>query len=463
MRIKMKCLVVFVLFILNYSLCEEKNLPCQLFDANLKSLEKYCENYNGFVPENCSSATNFMESSHVTQLKIQGCDSEIILDNAMNFRNVRIFDISRSENSPFVNATNVMEFLSSSIWDINLSGNFVGKLNDKTFEIFIRLGRLSLSNTMLTNFDFGIIKNPRNLWTLDISHNNLKNMNNISLLNSFSNLRELNVAENQLKNTKQIIQHLSSPIETLDLSGNTVGTVHLTTFQRLNALKTLRLARTDLIISVRNPFAHLKRLYFLDISDNNLMNVDFGGMAMTLNKLQHLNAANCQIKNASEVIQHLGSSIQVLNLSGNFVGTLNDRSFAACSNLKHLFLSDAQISNIDSGTLQYQTNLRVLDISHNKLEKLDFRFLSRNLEQIDLNANDLTKLDNFDRSHFQWLKSLIIERNRFPCPYLIQLLKDGKGLQLGEHWSQKPDRDCRATTQRIGDFFNSVYDNLKIW
>lgn len=460
----MKYFVVVVLVIVSYSLCAGKNLPCQLFDENLKMLEKYCENYHGFVPENCSSAFDFIESSHVTQLKMQGCDAETIRDTVINFRNVHIFDISSSHSSPIVNATDVVQFLGYSIWDINLSGNFVGKLDAKAFEIlFDNLGRLSLSNTMLASFDFGIIKNPQNLWTLDISHNNLKHISNISLLVCFTNLRELNVAENQLPNAKQIIQHLSSPIETLDLSGNTVGTLNIFTFQRLNTLKKLCLASTNLMISSRNPFASLHSLNFLDISHNNLMNVDFTGLSMTLNKLEHFNAANCQIRNASQVIQHLGRSIQMLNLSGNFVGTLNDRSFEECPNLKYVILKNAQISQIDSATLQYQTNLRVLDVSHNKLDKLDFKFVSRNLEQINLNGNDLTTLDNFDRAHFKWLTSLKVEWNRFPCPYLHQLFKNNKDLLFGEHWHQKPDRDCRKTTERIGGFLNGVYDKLKFW
>lgn len=101
---------------------------------------------------------------------------------------------------------NIFRCFGSSLREINLAGNSFGKLNTTTFNRFVELTHLSLSNTSLTDFDFSIIiENQKHLRTLDISDDNLKYVRNISLLEMFLNLTDLNMAGNQLENTLQMI------------------------------------------------------------------------------------------------------------------------------------------------------------------------------------------------------------------------------------------------------------------
>lgn len=363
--------------------------------------------------------------------------------------------------------TNILSAFDSSIQKIDLSGNSIGKLNATTMNTFYKLTHLSLSDTKLESFDFAIVKQEESkLIHLDISFNNLRRINNTPTLNHF-HLNELNIAGNKLErsNTTAIIRHLTPSIVNLDLSGNFVGNINYTTFILLTEMERLNLSNTNLIIidKMGNPFQPLGKLISLDISHNNLAKVNFS-ISRTLNQLRYFNAADCQIQNITDIIQHLGPSIYYLDLSGNFIGTVNAQTFEKLVNLQYLRLSKANIINFDVNAFQKQRNLLSLDISNNQLQAFDLGFLSEDLKWINLAGNDLTIINNFTDSRFQWLMAMDISNNQLDCAYLKHLIRQFKWSKLsGEHWMQKQDRDCRTTGQGIRDFLSSFANKFKIW
>lgn len=653
----MNCVVVLIIYL--FSLCEANNLVCQYFDVNLGSFEKYCENYNGSHPNNCSNQM-LVKLSYVTQLKVAGCDSRTVATTVKDFTNVHHLDISYSkyksldwfealdlnqlvklnashneisnavcflnhapevmeidlshnkmthidcstfmglyklkkihlahnaletitngalddvisleyidlsnnnlqrmllifnlnknqwwktvhlhveknpisgyscfyaskspvavylswkpvkwyyENawyrkgaqlrvvrndqnegvfpttegdyelhcnewsfvnlqrfkigpSTFKNVTDIMPFLGPSIQEIDLFGNFVGKLNPITFERLIYLKSLILKDTMLTEFDFSVLRNQIDLLELDISNNNLKYLSNVSYLRVL-HLIQLDMAGNQVVNTPEMFKYLNPSLEKLELTENFVGSLNATTFERLIGLEKLNLSNTALAIDHINPFQSLRRLKSLDISQNSLTNVDFSVLRPTLIKLRHFVAADCHIKNASGVIRHLGAGVKILDLSGNDFGTFNDRTFEHLIHLEHLKLNNAKLRYFDFRSLQYPQHLRLLDIARNELQKIDFQNVPITLKRINIEENQLTEVDMLPRSHFSSPLEVAIARNQFPCAYLKRIIRDYKRIEfVGDHWNQKVDRDCRSTTQGIDDFLTSVYNKFKIW
>lgn len=100
-------------------------------------------------------------------------------------------------------------------------------------------------------------------------------------------------------------------VKILDYSGNELGEITANTFDRLRNLVGIKLSNTGLKIRNTNPFGALRRLAVLDLTNNDLSEVDFEILSPTLKKLFGLQAINCRIKNASNVIQHLGPSLMV--------------------------------------------------------------------------------------------------------------------------------------------------------
>lgn len=81
------------------SLCESNRLVCQIFDSSKESLQQYCDNFNGTLPQNCCSEVqnSTIESSQVKQLKISGCDPAVVLESSKRFQNnLQALDISYS-------------------------------------------------------------------------------------------------------------------------------------------------------------------------------------------------------------------------------------------------------------------------------------------------------------------------------------------------------------------------------
>lgn len=361
----------------------------------------------------------------------------------------------------FANAADLLRLLGQLV-HLDLSHNFIGKLDLNTFEKFDRLTTLTLSNTMLTDIDFSML-HTKYLVKLDISNNQLNYMNNISLLENFHALAIFNVSGNRLENVPDLIQYLTSSVQRLDLSGNFVGKLKANTFQRLPSLNVLNLRNTYLSVADFCPFKPLENLNVLDISQNNLKNVNFTVLS-SLNKLNDLNVANCEIENVWDLTQHLGASLRKLDLSGNSVRSLNSRMLSTLSNLESLILSNANTIDIDNGALQHQSGLRSLDLSYNKLQRIDFEMVSRHLRNLNLEGNDLNRVDNLSRKHFPQLKSLAISKNHFSCQFLRYFLIGWKGTHLvGDSIDQKHHENCRSSSQGVKDFLGSVYDSVRFW
>lgn len=78
-----------------------------------------------------------------------------------------------------------------------------------------------------------------------------------------------------------------------------------------------------------------------------------------------------QLKNPIETIKLFGSSLQHLNLTGNHIGTLTSKTFEKLSGLKGLWLQKTGLTNFNFNPFEALTQLETLDISRNKLTRLD--------------------------------------------------------------------------------------------
>lgn len=381
--------------------------------------------------------------------------------NAQSFRKLYSFIAGRNS---FANVTDILPYLNVFLTNLDLSGNFVGKIHQNTFERFDQLITLSLSDTVLNEFDFSWIKNQNyRLKTLDISYNNLKYAENVPHLARFFSLIQFNAAGNHLANTPDIIHYLRPTIKELDLSGCFVGLLNSTTFERFHMLQTLKLRNSSLIISRVNPFEALQNLEHLDISYNTLRNMNFSILA-NISRLSKLNIAHCHIVNISQMVQHLKPTIKQLDLAGNIAGPMNNQTFEMLTSLELLNLSDTNIVKFDMGILKNLTNLRIFDISHNKLRHANVERLPNSLKHLYLEGNDLMKLDSFQRLQFPWLQSLAISQNQFSCLDLRKFIADWRGLQFYENpLIQKHGKFCPCSAHGITDFLGSVYSKVKFW
>lgn len=157
------------------------------------------------------------------------------------------------------------------------------------------------------------------------------------------NLSETNLGGNRIGFVNEIINYLSPHMIELDVSGNMVGELKATTFQKLFNLRRLNMRNTNLTFPNTNPFETFRNLNF-DLSQNNLEDVDFSTISNVLYGLVSLELSNCRIKNISVVIQYLRPSIKTLDLSQNF-GNID--------------LSNTNLMSLDSNLFKHQPWLAI--------------------------------------------------------------------------------------------------------
>lgn len=195
--------------------------------------------------------------------------------------------------------------------------------------------------------------------------NHLEKIDNSISMQYFGHLIDFNVAENQIENTDGLIRYLPSNVQGLNLAGNSLRSGNaFNFFERLTALKYLNLSDTNLLIFDANSLKPHRHLISLDVSHNNLSNVNFAIVSNTMDQLRELHASESQIANVSDVIEHLGASIQILDLSRNHIGPIVNASlFQTLTNLTHLNLSGTHLQKFDFETIKTSKWLHTLDIS----------------------------------------------------------------------------------------------------
>lgn len=330
----MKCLLLLIVCLV--SLCKSNEVVCPLYDESTKIFEIYCKDFKGEVPERCANQGHIAPGVDVKQLKIGGCDNDVILDTISRF-----------------NAT----------------------------------------------------------------------------------IEEVFILESDLQNMAEIIEYLPAATKKLSLSGNFVGKLNASTFERLKDLTWLQLKATGLEFSDFSPFDGLDKLMLLDISNNDLAKVDFSKPSKNLGKLQSFFAANCHIQDVAPLVQHFGADLQAFTLAGNPIGSLRAGIFDKLSGLSHLDVSSANLQSFDFGLLE-QTKIQFLNISNNHLSELELSSRLPTLLSVHIQQNNLTNIDNVP----EFLPGLIsagISQNLFTCDYLKELTHVWKPIFTTDPFDQK--------------------------
>lgn len=340
---------------------------------------------------------------------------------------------------------NVVDFLqcfSGNVKYLDLSGNFVGNLNADIFKRFVKLSILLLNDVKLTSFDFNVLISNKIISELDISFNNLTTVYNSSSMKILKTLSDFKAAGNRLNNTAEIIQNLNAFAGVLDLSDSIVS-LNATTLSKFHEFDLLYLRNTDLSFSSVDPFDVIKMIHDLDISYNNLSEIDLSVLANTLQKLWRFRCAHCQIRNALDIMQYMNKNLHLLDLSGNSLEHVGDNMFKIPNNINFLNLSDANISSFDFSVFRYFVQLKIIRLSQNNLREIDAQFLPYNAVNLHLEDNDLVRIDNLNRTLYPYLSYLDISHNRLPCKYLVELVKEWNDTFLDDPWQQKHGKDCR--------------------
>lgn len=199
----------------------------------------------------------------IVSFYVRGSDN-ILRCSKNEFQNFRVYSF---HGGHLVNIPELLNVMLSSVQELDLSSNYVGKINSTTFERFPKLYSLNLANTSLTVIEPGALNHLKELETLDLSHNNLRHVD-LTFLSDLSKLCVVSISNVQVKNVLEIVKLLPPTVEKLNVASNFIGKVNADSFHNLKNLAELDLRKTILFEIETNSFESFPYLYLLELSYN---------------------------------------------------------------------------------------------------------------------------------------------------------------------------------------------------
>lgn len=401
---KMKFTVIFVFIFFKYGGSTDFNCG---YDK-MESVEVYCSNFEGIVPEYCSSlfsVTNVTNESKVISLKVGGCDSDVIKQFVEKYPNLRSLDISQSgidslysfnlkhDHLAKVNishnrlTTLPRQFFSQlpAITEIDCSHNGIELVRDLPQQ----LDTVHLSHNNLSYIYYSSFKNLNNLKYLDLSFNLIDGVNFISIFPSTLKLKILRLDNNPIIVIHDDVKSLVKLGISVYISWKNIRQFSMEHMPKFNVI--LNSTEEGFIFSEESTSNDSVQLHCNEKSFENVENFKLG---------------TDQFENAAELMNFLTSSLKILDLSTNDIEKLELNFFERFVNLENLNLKATHLSEFDFSWLKNQKKLQKLDISANNMEKVvNASFLKslENLHQLNAQENQLKNTPEI----IQYLKSSI--------------------------------------------------------
>uniref|UniRef100_A0A182JKX0 Uncharacterized protein n=1 Tax=Anopheles atroparvus TaxID=41427 RepID=A0A182JKX0_ANOAO len=402
---------------------------------------------------------------------------------SITFSNVFInSSISYSFNCAGSDQRTTISFINSTLDDVP----------KKLFDTFRNLKDATLSNCNIQNINGYSMERASSLQILDISKNALQEVKSYAFTGA-DNLVNLNLALNRISTIDPTAFHLLPKLQILNLERNKLRMLDGALFTKLVEIRFVMLNHNELELIEEGLFQENTKLRYILLHNNRISVFDEMALGtnrpylLTLwnNRLTKLNLRNSsveavQVRNNSleevylspwieqlyaennkisqiqadrsnlisiktlslknnsistlEMVSWM-QTLEVLDLTGNKLGSLSIDSFAKLTNLQQLRLERTGITNLQHGTFAQQEKLLWLDLSYNNLDKIDLDILTSStlLEELYLDGNRLKSIEYGNmKKMFPALTKLGLVDNRWNCTFLSNIVRycNENGIQL---------------------------------
>lgn len=293
------------------------------------------------------------------------------------------------------------ENLFTNLKTINLSYNYLVKLQEAIFDPFENLQFLDLSHNFINTLTPFTFEGMKNLLYLNISHNRISDIN--SSLFRFNNLKTLELSHNRLADIKQVDFEKLINLETLDLSSNSILVIEKKVFSNLQRLVYLDLSNNLLEVIEKEIFANLPNLISINFSMNHFKHLPisiFRGKRISTFSIHENYLEGSLTKGVFEGLY----LVTELDLSFQYLSALEDFAFIGLNHLETLLLNNNNLNFLSKKSFRTLHNLHNLDLSNNKISNIEFDKDDLNsLLSLSLRNNLLIQIEGH---HFQGLSLL---------------------------------------------------------
>ncbi|XP_053679858.1 toll-like receptor Tollo [Anopheles nili] len=277
-----------------------------------------------------------------------------------------------------------------------------------TFAGLKRLVVLEIAHNALTKLDRHVFRELYSLQILNLEANAIESIAD-SAFADLKNLVALTLSHNRLK---RIEQHHFAELYVLNqlyVESNAIESLHGRALENLTNLNDLNL-NDNRLEEIPAGLGKLRFLKSLDLGKNRISsvsNASFEG----LEQLLGLRLVENRITNISRDAFVTLSSLHVLNLASNRIRHIDQSAFSSNPTIRAIRLDANELEDI-SGVFTSLPALVFLNVSDNAIRLFDYSHFPVSLEWLDMHQNNVTELGNyFDLSNLQ-IKMLDVSFNR---------------------------------------------------
>lgn len=361
------------------------------------------------IATSCPSPCNCFQENFGTTARCRNAAISSIISGLPE--NTKRLEVTSAQGATSLSATS---FDSGNIGNVNtllIQNSQIQTINDNTFAKFTSLTTLNLTHNNIRSVSKNAFAGLGRLEKLDMSFNNMQEIEDE--FNPLIQLQFLDLSSNTITSIHTGAFDAQVILNTLRLDSNRLQTVHGYTFQGLGNLRTLSIRKNSLHTIAPDLFNIIRHLQHLDIGDNLLYQLP------TTQTFQHIPAALqyfiADSNQISGLVGHQFSrmNLHTLNLAHNRINYLTHASFAEC-NVRNLYLSSNSITSIaENAFASLAPQLERLELSKNPLQTIPFHVFDGLYRLIYLNLStcSLTRLDDLQFQSLQSLRSLDLSVN----------------------------------------------------
>lgn len=208
--------------------------------------------------------------------------------------------------------------------------------------------------------------------------------------------------------SKQSIGYVPDNIPTtatsLDLHGNHISSL-TKVFHNLTQVQNIDLSYNDLKSFQPTDFQHNSHLVFLNLEGNKLSYLEEKSFQY-LPKLKALNLANNSITELNGAIFHALFNLEDLHFQGNKISNVSNDTFLFVDTIVHLDLSQNAIRDLPQYMFSYLLDLQELKLQNNSLTHFDGQYLfgqNTAVRKLDLSFNKITEFSNLNLTNLHEL------------------------------------------------------------
>jgi Leucine-rich repeat (LRR) protein len=302
-------------------------------------------------------------------------------------------------------------------------------LTPKLFKNIPLLKWLTIVESELEEIPDGFFENLENLQKLHLWSNNLTTLQE-SVFSNLARLKSLELSSNKIENIENGAFDNLTQLLTVSLAKNNLSSVPATLFAQNKKLEKIRMGHNvDLVLS-DYFFSNLWSLKEVDLTNCQLKSLPEHVFENSTN-LETLNLQRNKLTNLSEITFRL-EKLKVLILRKNLISYLDGNTFKYLSSLENVDLEGNFITFIHHRTFCNKNLLKVINLSHNQyrgLDKLNLLECVPNLEEINFSYNFLARVTDVISGPLEKLRRLDLRHNFITEVFVGNLLLDFKSLE----------------------------------